>query len=196
MLSTFKPYIDKTTQKLVSPLANVSPNLLTIIGIVPSILFFILILNHLYVWALVIFLGNAFDTLDGAVAKRFNKKTPFGGFLDSTFDRIADFFIIMSFAFANIVRWQICVLLLAISYLVSYSRSRAELASSTRQIFAVGLIERTERLTVIFLSFFGYFLLPNFTFGNLNLLEIVFIVLILLSIVTFLQRVAAAYKRL
>ncbi len=196
MLSIFKPTIDKTTQKLVSPLASVSPNLLTLIGIVPSILFFILILNHQYGWALVAFLGNAFDTLDGAVAKRFNKKTAFGGFMDSTFDRIADFFLIMSFAFANIVSWQICVFLIAISYLVSYSRSRAELASGAKQVFAVGLIERTERLAIIFFSLIAYILWPNFKVLNLNLLEAVFVMLILLSAFTFVQRIIAAYKRL
>ncbi len=196
MLSKFKPAIDNTTQKLVSPLTKVSPNLLTLIGIVPSILFYILVLNHLYVWSLVAFLGNVFDTLDGAVAKRFNKQTPFGGFLDSTFDRIADFFIIMSFAFANIVTWQICVVLLVISYLVSYARSRAELASGARQIFAVGLIERTERLAIIFLALLGYILFPNFTFAKLNFPENIFIILILLSTLTFLQRLIVAYRRL
>jgi len=196
MLSQFKPTIDKTTQQLVEPLKDVHPNVLTLIGIVPSILFFLAILNHSYIWALIFFLGNVFDLLDGAVAKRFHKMTPFGGFLDSTLDRISDFLIISSFAFAGLVSWPIATILISVSYLVSYARGRAELASKATQVFAVGLIERTERLAIIFVSVILYILFPGLTFSEFNIIEFIFLILIVLSGVTFVQRVWLAYKKL
>ncbi len=196
MLSSFKPIIDKTTQKLVTPMSNVNPNLLTLIGIVPSICFFVCVLAKLYLLSLVFYIGNVFDLLDGAVAKKFHKVTPFGGFLDSTFDRISDFFIITSFGFAGLVRWPIVLSLLLFSYLVSYARSRAELASKGTQVFAVGLIERTERLALIFLSFLLYLVFPNFSVANFNILEILLLIITALSVITFLQRILSAYGKL
>ncbi len=196
MLSSFKPSIDKTTQKIVSPFADTNPNLLTLIGIVPSLLFFLAMIYHWYFWAIIFFLGNVFDMLDGAVAKRFHKVTAFGGFLDSTFDRIADFFIITSFGFAGLSNWPIVLSLLLFSYLVSYARSRAELASKATQTFAVGLIERTERLAIVFVSLILYLLFPSVKIAHLNILEVFFLLLTGLSIITLYQRVRSAYKRL
>lgn len=196
MLSTIKPTIDKTTQKLVAPLKDSNPNMLTLIGIVPSLLFFVCVVHHLYWLALLFYLGNVLDLLDGAVAKRFHKVTAFGGFLDSTLDRISDFFIIISFGFAGIANWPIVLSLLLFSYLVSYARSRAELASKATQTFAIGLVERPERLGLIFVSILVYILLPTMAIANLNLLEIGLLTTIILSAITFLQRVNEAYKRL
>ncbi|HUD44161.1 MAG TPA: CDP-alcohol phosphatidyltransferase family protein [Patescibacteria group bacterium] len=196
MLSFFKPNIDKITQRLVSPLAGIDPNTLTLIGIVPSLLFFVSVINHLYWLSLIFYLGNVFDLLDGAVAKRFHKVTPFGGFLDSTIDRISDFLIITAFGFAGLVNWPIVLSLLLFSYLVSYARSRAELASRATQVFAVGLIERTERLAIIFFSLLAYLIFPQLNIANFNIIELIFLILIILSVITFLQRINAAYKRL
>lgn len=196
MLSSFKPAIDRITQRLVAPLEHINPDLLTLMGIVPSLLFFLFIILHLYLWALFVYIFNIFDMLDGAVAKRFHKKTDFGAFLDSTMDRIADFFIITSFGFAGVAQWWIVLSLLLCSYLVSYARSRAELASGAKQIFAIGLIERTERLALVWLSLLAYVLSPAIAIFNLNLLELIFLLITFLSAITFIQRVIAAYKRL
>lgn len=196
MLSQFKPTIDKKVQSLVTPLANVDPNTLTIIGIVPSILFFIAILKHQLVWAMIFYLGNVFDLIDGAVAKKFHKITAFGGFLDSTLDRISDFLIISSLGFAHIVSWEIVICLLFVSYLVSYARSRAELAAKGNINVAVGLIERTERLILIFAGLLLYWAFPGVQINRFNILELTFLLLTAFSAITFLQRVMFAYKKL
>jgi Phosphatidylglycerophosphate synthase len=103
----------------------------------------------MYVLALTVFIFNAVDMLDGQVARSQNKVTPFGGFLDSTVDRFADFTIIVAFGFAEIVEWQFVLTLLLLTYLISYIRSRVELASNNKITANIGLMERTERLIVI-----------------------------------------------
>src|SRR6185437_15617841 len=145
MLSEKKKTIEQYFNPLVIHLAHVSPNTLTLLGSIPPILFFVFMLYHWYILSLIALIGNGFDMLDGMVARRYHKVTNFGGFLDSTMDRVADFLIITAFAFSGIVGWVIIAPLLLFSYLTSYIRSRGELAN-TQVSFAVGLIERSERL--------------------------------------------------
>src|SRR5579863_7156235 len=112
MLSAQKPTVEKYLAPLVKYLANVNPNTLTLIGSIPSLLFFIFLLYHWYLLAIIAFLGNGFDMLDGMVARKYHKVTKFGGFLDSTMDRVSDFLLITAFAFTGIVTWLIVAPLL------------------------------------------------------------------------------------
>lgn len=152
-------------------------------------------LYHWYIVSLIVFLGSFFDMLDGMVAKKYHKVTNFGGFLDSTVDRVADFLIITSFAFAGIVPWAIVAPLLLFAYLTSYVRSRGELANP-KVNFAIGLIERSERLVLIFIALLCYMLFPAASLSGLNLAGIAFAFLTLLSLYTVIQRVAHARKYL
>jgi archaetidylinositol phosphate synthase len=133
--------------------------------------------------------------LDGLVARKFGKTTAFGGFLDSFMDRISDFLIITAFSFGGIVRWEIAAPLLLFAYLTSYARSRGELAN-TSVSFAVGIIERTERLILIFIALLMYVLAPNLLVHGFNAAEIVFILIAGLSLITVFQRIMYAYKKL
>lgn len=195
MLSNQKPFVEKILTPLVKPLSGVNPNVLTLVGSIPSLLFFVFMINHWYFLALIAFAGSIFDLLDGMIARKYNKVTAFGGFLDSTLDRISDFLIISSFAFAGIVNWAIAAPLLLFSFLVSYTRSRGELAKPSIS-FAIGLIERTERLALIILALILYMVFPNTTLSNFNLAESIFLILVVLSFYTFLQRIIYAYKKL
>lgn len=133
--------------------------------------------------------------LDGMVARTFHKETAFGGFLDSFLDRVSDFFIITAFAFSGIVRWEITAPLLLFAYLTSYARSRGELANNSVS-FAVGIIERTERLVLIFIALLFYMLAPTLSINSFNVAEIIFIIIAGLSLVTVIQRIIFAYKKL
>jgi phosphatidylglycerophosphate synthase len=189
--STIEPYF----KPLVKNLSRVSPNTLTLLGSIPPILFFVFMLYHWYILALIALVGNGFDMLDGMVARKYHKVTNFGGFLDSTMDRIADFLIITAFAFAGIVNWVIVAPLLLFAYLTSYVRSRGELANP-KVNFAFGLIERSERLVLIFFALLLYTLFPTTNFFGSNIAEVSFVFISLLSLYTVLQRVAHAYKYL
>lgn len=195
MLTTLKPVVEKTLQPIARLLKDVNPNTLSLLGLLFPVLFFICVMHEQYWWALAVFIFNGVDLLDGMVARANNKVTAFGGFLDSTIDRFADFVVIAAFGFAGIVSWEIIMPLILASFLISYIRSRIELADNTIKA-AVGIIERTERLIFVFVGLLLYQLFPQTVIYGLNLAEGSFVALILLSAVTIWQRVAFAYKNL
>lgn len=196
MLSTLKPVAEKSLQPVARVLKNVNPNLLTITGLFIPVLFFAAVVNGMYGWALLLLTLHAADMLDGMVARAQNRVTAFGGFLDSTIDRFADFTVIAAFAFAGLVSWEITAPLLMLTYLISYIRSRTELAAKNKLTASVGLIERTERFLFVFVGLAIYAIWPNAELWNQNLISLIFIVLGVLSLVTVLQRVVFAYKKL
>ena len=196
MLIVFKPVAEKTLTPVARLLQNVPPNVLTLLGVVFPVLFFIFLLQEWYVPALVALVLNVADMLDGLVARSQNKVTAFGGFLDSTVDRFADFTVIAAFAFAAIADWKIVAPLLLLTYLISYIRSRTELAAKGNLVAAVGIIERTERLALTFIGLSLYAAWPHMTIFDLNFVALVFVVLIILSVVTVGQRILFAYRKL
>lgn len=199
MLTTFKPVAEKAIQPLALLFKHTNPNVVTFFGMVFPVLFFWFVLEGWYVAALVVFVLNLVDMLDGAIARQQNKVTAFGGFLDSTIDRFADFTVLAAFSFAGIVSWNIMAPLLLLSYLISYIRSRTELAAKGQIQASVGIVERTERLVCVFLALLLYAIFPDFEVGgslNLNLAEVLLIVLSVFSFVTVVQRVWFAYKHL
>lgn len=195
MLSHKKSRIETYLEPIAVQLHNVHPNFLTLVGSIPSLLFFVFMMKHWYLAALISLSGSIIDMLDGLVARKFGKTTAFGGFLDSFMDRISDFFIITAFSFSGIVRWEIAAPLLLSAYLTSYARSRGELAN-TSVSFALGIVERTERIILIVLALVFYIVAPNLNVQGLNAAELVFILITGLSFITVLQRVVYAYKKL
>src|SRR5437763_16961748 len=84
----------------------------------------------LYYWlgAGVFVVGSILDILDGALARAGGKQTPFGGFLDSTTDRVGEGFMLGAIALVfarqhNTVALAFCFAAVAGSFLVSYTRA-------------------------------------------------------------------------
>lgn len=196
MLSDKKPQIEKHLEPLAKLLSRVNPNILTLLGSIPPLLFFVFVLKGWHLLAVIAFLGTFFDLIDGLVARKYNKVTRFGGFFDSTLDRVSDFLLITAFSFSEIVRWEIAAPLLMFSYLTSYTRAQGELRSENKVSFAVGLIERPERLLLTLLALLLYIFFGNENFAGLNTPEWVFVILVLLSFYTVVQRILHAYKKL
>jgi archaetidylinositol phosphate synthase len=197
MLTVFKPVAEKTLTPVARLLQNVPPNVLTLLGLVFPVLFFVFLLQEWYALALVALVLNVADMLDGLVARSQNKVTAFGGFLDSTIDRFADFTVLAAFAFAEIVSWEIVAPLLLLSFLISYIRSRTELAAKGNLVAAVGIVERTERLALTFIGLLLYAIWPHVeTVLGLNYAALVFVVLVVLSAITVGQRILFAYRKL
>lgn len=196
MLTVLKPLAEKSLRPLAQALSRFSPNAISALGLVFPVLFFLCVINELYALALAVFIFNGLDLLDGMVARLTNRVTAFGGFLDATIDRFADFTVIAVFGFAGIVGWNIILPLIMLSYLISYMRSRIELATKGRLSAAVGIMERTERLMLIFIGLALYALFPDVSLGGQNIMTLVCLVIIALSIVTVWQRAVFAYKHL
>ena len=196
MLTALKPHAEKALQPVGRLLKNVPPNVITLFGLVFPVAFFVCIVHKWYGWALAAALLNAVDMLDGLVARMQHKVSAFGGFLDSTIDRFADFTVLVAFGFAGLSSWKVVLPLVLLSYLISYIRSRTELAAKGELVASVGLIERTERYVAVFVGVLLYMIFPKVSIAGQNLISCVFLVLIVLSAVTVWQRVAFAYKHL
>src|SRR5881397_2728973 len=137
---------------------RVTPNALTTAGVTLCLAAAVLVYFEyeselLFYWlgAAVFVIGSILDILDGALARAGGKTTPFGAFLDSTTDRVGEGFMLgaialvfhrhgdetaLAFAFAA----------LAGSFLVSYTRARAEALGLRGD---VGIGSRAERVVVI-----------------------------------------------
>jgi phosphatidylglycerophosphate synthase len=196
MISELKPKINPLITAIAKPFSKISPNILTLLGIVPPILFLVCMFYQQYILALVTFLGLFLDTIDGAVARMTGKSSAFGAFLDSSLDRVADSIYILGFSAAGIVRWDISATLVVLSLLISYLRSRAELAGKNAFVLNVGIIERPERMIMIFIALAGYLAFPLWQWLGFNFPEITFLLLGLLSLVTVIQRMVRAYQLL
>jgi CDP-diacylglycerol--glycerol-3-phosphate 3-phosphatidyltransferase len=109
-----------------------TPNAISITGLIGNIIAAVLVWQEHYVLAGVAFiLGSVMDTLDGRYSRMSGKGTRFGAFLDSTLDRMEEGIvlaaIVMVFAkHADDVNAGIAALAAVFSLLVSYTRARAE----------------------------------------------------------------------
>jgi CDP-diacylglycerol---glycerol-3-phosphate 3-phosphatidyltransferase len=137
---------------------RVSPNALTATGVllcaVASVVVYFEYRNELtafWVGAALFIVGSILDILDGALARRSNKATPFGAFVDSTTDRMSEAFMLGAIALVfsrenNEVALAFTFAAVVGSFLVSYTRARAEALSLKGD---VGIGSRAERVFVI-----------------------------------------------
>jgi len=134
---------------------GISPTGLTIAGFIFNLgVAYVLAQGQFQLGGVLVLIAGLFDTLDGAVARATGRVTRFGGFIDSTLDRLSEgavyFGLLYHYAQQGwIVEPLLIYLTLVGSFMVSYTRARAEgLGLSCK----VGLFTRLERLLVLALS--------------------------------------------
>lgn len=133
---------------------GVTPNTVTVAGFLIVVAAAVLVGGgHLLAGAIVLIGGSLLDAVDGALARANGGGTPFGSFLDSTLDRAAE-----AILFGGIVAYYfgfsadpigpvlLTLAALSSSFMVSYTRARAEGIGVSA---SVGLAGRTERLVLI-----------------------------------------------
>jgi CDP-diacylglycerol--glycerol-3-phosphate 3-phosphatidyltransferase len=103
--------------------------------------------------AAVLVAGSLLDAVDGALARATGGTTAFGSFLDSTLDRAAEAILyggVAAYYLAGAAdpTWPVllAVVAMAASFMVSYTRARAEGIGVTA---TVGLAPRMERLVLL-----------------------------------------------
>jgi CDP-diacylglycerol---glycerol-3-phosphate 3-phosphatidyltransferase len=164
---------------------GITPNGITLLGFAGICVAAGLAGARQWVAASLVFIASGLvDSLDGQLARYQGRVTRFGGFLDSTLDRLAEAVILgavgITFA-ADGREWALGAAFAALSgsFLVSYARARAEglgIAGSS-----AGLMGRPERLVLLGGALF---------LGGVGLvLEVVVTVLAVLSLATAGQRV-------
>ncbi len=187
--SQLRPVVGRLFDPLVNVLlrAGVSPDAVTLtgtLGVVAAASWFFPRGDFL-VGAFVITAFVLTDTIDGALARKKGISGPFGGWLDSTCDRVADGAIFGSIAFyyANQnddTLLAVSLFVLVTSLVVSYEKARAEGLGLTCN---VGIAERPERLIIILVAtgFTGFGVPEELIAGAMWLLAV-------LSAVTVVQR--------
>lgn len=165
--------------------ARISPNAVTVAGCLLNGVAAWLAWREQWLVAAVVFLvGSLLDALDGAVAKVTGKVSAFGAFLDSTLDRVSEGFMLLALGlvFARVDHagaLAACFVALASSYLVSYTRAKAEALGVT---CSGGIASRTERVVLLTI---GLALAHWYE----RAIEIVVILLAVVAAATVLQRV-------
>jgi CDP-diacylglycerol---glycerol-3-phosphate 3-phosphatidyltransferase len=145
--------------------APLTPDQLTVAGFALNVGAAVLIYQRLWIWATIVFvLGSVLDVLDGALARARSESTAFGGFLDSTTDRLSGGFVLGAIALVlaqdgDMVALACVFVALVGSFLVSYTRAKAEAIGLRGD---VGLMARAERIVLlaVTLAFAGLDALP------------------------------------
>ena len=107
--------------------------------------------DHLVAAGVLYLIAGTLDLLDGILARLTGTPTRFGAFLDSTIDRAAEgvVFAAIGYRFAlegAAIDAGVVVLALLGSFLVSYTRSRAEALGAECR---VGIATRAERVVLV-----------------------------------------------
>jgi CDP-diacylglycerol--glycerol-3-phosphate 3-phosphatidyltransferase len=176
--------------------SRLTPNAISITGLLGNLLAACLILEHHFVLAGIAFiLGSLCDMMDGRYSRMSGKGTPFGAFLDSTLDRIEEGVVLAAVAawFAESgdeLAVGATVLTVVGSYMVSYTRARAEALGVECK---VGIASRAVRVVILSagLVFADGELVPD-----LDLLEPAIYAMAALTIFTTFQRVFHVRRQL
>jgi phosphatidylinositol phosphate synthase len=169
--------------------SRLTPNAISLTGFVGNLIAAALILDHAFVLAGIAFiLGSLCDMFDGRYSRMSGKGTPFGAFLDSTLDRIEEGVVLAAVAWwfaeqGDEVAVGATVLTVVGSYMVSYTRARAEALGVECK---VGIASRAVRVVILSagLVFAAEELIPGF-----DLLEPAIYAMAALTIFTTFQRV-------
>jgi CDP-diacylglycerol--glycerol-3-phosphate 3-phosphatidyltransferase len=200
MVPMISAYVKPQITRLINPVVKaavrvgITANAVTIaggLGTVASALYFYP-RGDLFLGTMFISFFALSDLFDGAIARRTGGEgTVWGGFLDSTIDRVTDSAILIGALLCFLDEDKTVALFVLISLVVSglipYIRAKAE---SMKVECSGGIAERTERL-IIALTAIGLYGL------GVDLAAIIgFILLASLGVVTVIQRIVIVYLAL
>ena len=142
-----------------------TPNRVTVAGLIFAVMVPLGFSAHAFWGLLLIALAGIADSADGLLARDAGLKSSFGGFLDSTLDRISDTFFLMGFwvLFWLDGRWILeatilFFLALMSMYLISYIKARAEAAGLDCD---TGLMTRAVRVVYMLVWAFLLVVVPG-----------------------------------
>jgi CDP-diacylglycerol--glycerol-3-phosphate 3-phosphatidyltransferase len=182
------------TEPVVRPLAaiGVTPNMLTVLGVLGNAGAGVLAANGEFLWAgIVVLLASALDMFDGALARATGRATPFGSAFDATLDRVSEaavlFGLLWFYADRGGETEELLIFVAVVaSILVSYVRARAEiLGLKLRE----GAFTRFERVALV-----GIGLIAQDASGENVMLYVLWALAVLASF-TALQRLAIVWMK-
>jgi len=179
---------------------GVNPNILTVIGVTINVGCSVLFgFGEFFLAGIVLIVANLFDMLDGNVARLTGRVTRFGGFLDSSLDRLSDmvaFLGIIIFYASNTPDHSLLNVTLAgigmiFSVMVSYTTARSEGFGVKANI---GFLQRPERIVLLVIGALST--VPNSNSFFANRMPQVLWVLAFGSLWTFIHRMFHIWKEL
>ena len=155
-----RPAVARVAEPLAAALLRlgISPDAVTVAGTVCTVAGALALFStgHFALGTLLVTLSVLTDAIDGTMARQLEARRgasgPFGAFLDSTMDRLADGAIFMGIALWYAGGGQSRLLVgvavgsLVLGAVTSYAKARAQ---SVGLSCDVGLVERTERLILV-----------------------------------------------
>jgi CDP-diacylglycerol--glycerol-3-phosphate 3-phosphatidyltransferase len=134
---------------------NVSPNTITTVGTLLTVAAGVVYATgHIMTAGWIMAVTAFFDVMDGSVARRTGRSTAFGAFYDSSLDRVADgalmsgltVFYAVNPIHHNIYMAVVCLVGMVGTFLISYTRARAESIGIDAK---VGVMQRPERIVLL-----------------------------------------------
>jgi CDP-diacylglycerol---glycerol-3-phosphate 3-phosphatidyltransferase len=173
---------------------RVSPNAITTVGTLVTVAAGVVYATgHIMTAGWIMAVTSFFDVIDGEVARRTGRCTVFGAFYDSSLDRVADgalmagltVFYATNPIHHNIYMMVVCLLGIVGTFMVSYTRARAESLGIDAK---VGVMQRPERIVLLSA--------PQALFGLFWNGWVLIAIIVLLSVtawITAVQRIAFVY---
>ena len=172
---------------------GLAPNQWTLLTLIPTIVTFYFLVQRDFLFAALFFLISSFmDWIDGSVARVTGKTTKFGAYLDSVMDRYVEFIIILGFLFARLpdfyfpIEFWILLYMFG-SLMTTYAKAAAKEKELVEKEIKGGLIERAERLIILFFGMLFAYFSPIY-------LTYIIMILAVLANITALQRMRIATK--
>jgi len=155
MVRDYYSFLERYFGRLLN--SDISPNFITVAALLVSVVAaYAFSTGRFLTGGCLLFVAGICDTLDGAIARKKGRSSLYGALLDSTLDRYSEFsiFLVLLIFFRN--DWIFFFIMFALlgSMMVSYIKARAQSLGQNR---TVGLMQRPERLAVLF---FGAVLNP------------------------------------
>jgi CDP-diacylglycerol--glycerol-3-phosphate 3-phosphatidyltransferase len=194
-------YVKKGALRVIEPAIsflarhNVSPNAITTVGTLLTVAAGVVYgTGHIMTAGWLMGLTAFFDVMDGEVARRTGRSTVFGAFYDSTLDRVADgalmagltVFYATNAIHHNIYMVVVCLVGMIATFVVSYTRARAESLGIDAK---VGVMQRPERIVLLSApqALFGLFWNGWVLIGIIVLLTVT-------ACITAVQRIAFVHR--
>jgi CDP-diacylglycerol--glycerol-3-phosphate 3-phosphatidyltransferase len=194
-------YLKKGALRVIEPAIsllarnNVSPNTITTVGTLLTVAAGVVYATgHIMTAGWIMAVTAFFDVVDGEVARRTGRSTVFGAFYDSSLDRVADgalmagltVFYATNPIHQNLYMMVVCLCGIIGTFLVSYTRARAESLGIDAK---VGVMQRPERIVLLSApqALFGLF-------WNGWVLIGIIILLTVTAWITAVQRIAFVYR--
>ncbi len=172
---------------------GLSPNQWTLITLIPAVITLYFLVKQNFLLAALFLLVTAFiDIIDGSVARVTEKVTKLGAYFDTIVDRYVEAIIIFGLLFVSLpnlfIPIQVWIFLYFFgSFMTTYAKSAAREKELVKKELMGGLLERADRMLLLFIGLLLAIVNPLYLTYIITLLAV-------LTNISALQRIWGAVK--